>query len=214
MQADNRNCRLWRATVKGMAFSMLAAALQLTAGAAQAQMYRWVDGNGRVQYSDTPPMTYQKSGGAEMNKQGLVIKRTQSEAERKAEAERLAEQKRVQEEQQRQAQLDRALTQTYTTEAEIDLARDRALENYKLMNRGAEIRASAVEANLTDLRTRIANIQKSGRKVGHNLQEQLDQSVRESQELKRTIQNNQAAMDQVREKYAADKMRFRELTGK
>ena len=213
MQADNRNCRLWRATVKGMVFSMLAAALQLTAGAAQAQMYRWVDGNGRVQYSDTPPMTFQKSGGAEMNKQGLVIKRTQSEAERKAEAERLAEEKRIQEQQQRQAQLDRALTQTYTTEAEIDLARDRALENYKLMNRGAEIRAKAVEANLADLRSRIASIQQSGRKVGHNLQEQLDQATREREELQRSIQNNSTAMDQVREKYAADKARFRELTG-
>ena len=175
-------------------------------------MYRWVDGNGRVHYSDTPPSTYGQSGGAELSKQGNIIKRTQSEAERRAEAERQAEEKRIQQEQQKQAQLDRALTQTYTTEAEIDLARDRALENYKLMIRGAEIRASAVEANLTDLRSRIANIQKAGRKVGPSLQEQLDQAVREREELKRTIQNNQAAMDQVREKYAADKARFRELT--
>ena len=216
MQTDKLNCRPWPLTVQRTAFSALTAAalVLLAAGPAQAGMYRWVDGNGRVHYGDTLPPTYQKSGAAEMNKQGDVIKRTQSEAERKAEAERQAEQQRIQAEQQRQAQLDRALTQTYTTEAEIDLARDRALENYKLMTRGAEIRARAVEANLADLRSRIANIQKAGRKVGHNLQEQLDQSVREREELKRTIQNNQAAMDQVREKYAADKMRFRELTGK
>jgi hypothetical protein len=187
----------------------------LAAGAAEAGgMYRWVDGNGRVHYSDTPPTTYQQSGGAELSKQGNVIKRTQSEAERRAEAERLAEQKRIETEQQKQAQLDRALTQTYTTEAEIDLARDRALENYKLMNRGAEIRARAVEANLAELNSRVASIQKSGRKVSPNLQQQLDQALRESEELKRSIQNNEAAMDQVREKYAADKARFRELTGK
>ena len=214
MQTDKQNCRPWQLTVQRTAFSALAALALLTASAADAGMYRWVDGNGRVHYSDTPPTTFQQSGGAEMSKQGNIIKRTQSEAERKAEAQRQAEQKRIEAEQQKQAQFDRALTQTYTTEAEIDLARDRALENYKLMNRGAEIRARAVEANLADLRTRIATIQKSGRKVGHNLQEQLDQSVRESQELQRTIQNNQAAMDQVRDKYAADKVRFRELTGK
>jgi chromosome segregation ATPase len=190
----------------------LVAALLLAAGAAEAGMYRWVDGNGRVHYSDTPPSTYQRSGGVEMNKQGDVVKRTQSEAERKAEAEHQAEQARIQQEQQKRAQLDRALTQTYTSEAEIDLARDRALENYKLMIRSAEIRGSAVEANLADLRKRIAGIQKSGRKVGASLQEQLDQAVREQGELKRTIQNSQAAMDQVREKYAADKARFRELT--
>ena len=215
MQADNRYCRRWRGTARGTAFNALAVIVLLAAGAAEAGgMYRWVDGNGRVHYSDTPPTTYQQSGGAELSKQGNVIKRTQSEAERRAEAERLAEQKRIETEQQKQAQLDRALTQTYTTEAEIDLARDRALENYKLMNRGAEIRARAVEANLAELNSRVASIQKSGRKVSPNLQQQLDQALRESQELKRSIQNNEAAMDQVREKYAADKARFRELTGK
>ncbi|MFH1819169.1 DUF4124 domain-containing protein [Thiobacillus sp.] len=200
-----------------MAYSLLAAVAAvslLAASPAVAGMYRWVDGNGRVHYGDTLPPTYQQSGAAEMSKQGNIIKRTQSEAERRAQAEREAEQKRIQDEQQKQAQLDRALTQTYTTEAEIDLARDRALENYKLMIRGAEIRASAVDANLVDLRTRIANIQKAGRKVGSGLQEQLDQAVRESEELKRTVQKNQNAMVQVREKYEADKLRFRELTGK
>ncbi|WP_324780117.1 DUF4124 domain-containing protein [Thiobacillus sedimenti] len=185
----------------------------LTASAAQAGMYRWVDGNGRVHYSDTPPATYNQSGGVEMNKQGGVVKRTQSEAERRAEAARQAEEKRIQDEQQKQAQLDRALTQTYTTEAEIDLARDRALENYKLMNRGAEIRARAVDANLAELRGRIAAIEKAGRPVSPNLRAQLDQAVREREDLTRTIQGNQEAMEQVRQKYAADKARFRELTG-
>ncbi|HWR78194.1 MAG TPA: DUF4124 domain-containing protein [Thiobacillus sp.] len=197
-----------------MAFSVLLAALLLTAGTAQATMYRWVDGNGRVQYSDTPPMTFQKSGGAEMSKQGNIIRHTQSQAERRAEAERLAEQKRVQQEQQKQAQLDRALTQTYTTEAEIDLARDRALEHHKLAIRGAEIRGKAVEANLAELKTRIANIEKAGRPVSPNLKEQLDQATKESLDLKRTILTNEEAMVQVSEKYAAGKARFRELSGK
>lgn len=214
MQTDNKNCRLWQATGQSMAFSALAVALLLSAGVAHAQMYRWVDGNGRVHYSDTPPTTYQKSGGAELSKQGNLIRRTQSEAERRAEAERQAEQNRIQLEQQKQAQLDRALTQTYTTEAEIDLARDRALEHHKLAIKGAEIRAEAVDKNLADLRARIAGIEKSGRPVGPGLQEQLAQANKESQDIKRTIQNNDEAMARVREKYAADKARFRELTGK
>ncbi len=214
MQTDNKTCRLWQATGQGMAFSVLAVALLLSAGAAHAQMYRWVDGNGRVHYSDTAPTTYQKSGGAELSKQGNIIRRTQSEAERRAEAERQAEQKRIQAEQGKQAQLDRALTQTYTTEAEIDLARDRALEHHRLAIKGAEIRGKAVEANLAELKTRIANIEKAGRPVSPNLKEQLDQATRESLDLKRTILNNEEAMVLVGGKYAADKARFRELTGK
>jgi len=194
-----------------MVFSALAVALLLAVGTAQAAMYRWVDANGRVQYSDTPPTTFQKTGGAEMNKQGQVIRRTQSEAERKAEVARQAEQKRIQQEQQKQAQLDRALTSTYTTEAEIDLTRDRALEHHKLAIRGAEIRGEAVAKNLADLRARIATIKKSGRPVGSGLQEQLEQANKENLDIKRTILNNEEAMVKVREKYAADKARFREL---
>lgn len=197
-----------------MAFSVLMVALLLTAATADAAMYRWVDSNGRVHYGDTLPSTYQKSGAAEMNKQGSVIRRTQSEAERKAEAEHLAEQKRIQEEEQKQAQLDRALTATYTSEAEIDLARDRALEHHKLAIKGAEIRAKAVESNLGELNARVAAIQKSGRPVAPNLKEQVAQAANERLELKRTILTNEEAMVKVRERYEADKERFRALKGR
>lgn len=191
--------------------SLLALAL-LVAGAAHAAMYRWVDSNGRVHYSDTLPPTYQKSGAAEMNKQGTVIKRTQSEAERRAEAERQVELARVRAEQAKQAQLDRALTQTYTSEAEIDLARDRALEHHRLLIKSSQIRAEAVNATLADLKDRMARIEKNGRKVGPGLVEQFEQAERESLELKRTILNNEEALVRVRDKYTADKLRFRELT--
>ena len=214
MQTDKLNCGPWRITGLRMAFSAILAACLLSAGMAHAGMYRWVDSNGRVHYSDTLPPTYQKSGAAEMNKQGMIIRRTQSEAERRAEAERLAEEKRIQQEEQKQAQLDRALTQTYTSEAEIDLARDRALEHHKLAIKGAEIRAKAVDANLAELNERVANISKAGRPVPPNLKDQVDQAANERLELKRNILNNEEAMLKVREKYAADKLRFRELTGK
>jgi hypothetical protein len=196
--------------VRNTAFSLVLMAA--CAGTAQAQMYRWVDGNGRVHYSDTLPQTYQKSGAAEMNKQGMVVRRTQSEAERQAEIVRQAEQLKIERQQAEQARLDRALMATYTSEAEIDLARDRALEHHKLAIRGAETRAKAVDANLDELRARISAIEKSGRPVSPDLQNQLAQTRKESLELKRTILNNEDAMLQVREKYEADKQRFRQLS--
>ncbi len=213
MRTEKLNCKPWRPIVRRTASSALLALL-LAAGMAHAAMYRWVDSNGRVHYGDTLPPTYQKSGASEMDKQGNVIKRTQSEAERRAEAERQAEEQRRREEQNKQAQFDRALTQTYTTEAEIDLARDRALEHHKLVIKSTEIRMQAVNATLADLRERMARIEKNGRKPGPNLVEQRQQSERELQELKRTIQTNQDALTAVRAKYEADKLRFRELTAK
>ncbi len=214
MQTDKRSCVLWRNTGLHMVCSTLLLAVLLTAGTAQAGMYRWVDGNGRVHYSDTLPPTYQKSGAAEMSKQGLVIKRTQSEAERRAEGvqreeERLAEQAR-----QQQAQLDRALTQTYTTEAEIDLARDRALEHHKLAINGTQLRAKTVADNLAELKERAARLIKAGRPIPPNLKEQLDQVSKENLELRRSVLNHEEALLKVRVKYDTDKLRFRELTRK
>ncbi len=181
---------------------------------AQAGMYRWVDSAGRVQYGDTLPATYQKSGASELNKQGQVVKRTASASEREVEATNKAEQAKLKRIADEQARLDRALTSTYTTEAEIDLARDRALAHHKLAIEGAEIRAKAVNANLKELQTRAGKITQAKRPVPPNLQTQLAQSEKESLELKRTVLQNEEAMVKVREKYDADKQRFKILLAK
>ena len=214
MQTNKRSYVLWRITGLHMVCSTLLLAVLLSAGAAQAGMYRWVDGNGRVHYSDTLPSTYQKSGAAEMSKHGMVIKRTQSEAERRAEGVQLEEERLAEQARQQQAKLDRALTQTYTTEAEIDLARDRALEHHNLAIKGTQLRAKTVAKNLAELKERAGRLIKAGRPIPPNLKEQLDQVDKESLELRRSVLSHEEALIRVREKYDTDKLRFRELIRK
>ena len=181
---------------------------------AQAGMYRWVDSNGRVQYGDTLPATYQKSGAVELNKQGQVIKRTASSTERAANAATMAEQAKLKRAADEQTRLDRALTSTYTTEAEIDLSRDRALAHHKLVIQGAEIRAKVVEVNLKELQSKVGKFTGAKKPVPNNLQMQLAQSQKESLDLKQTMLQNQEAMVKVREKYETDKQRFKVLLAK
>jgi len=214
MQTDKRSYVLWRNTGLHMVFSTLLLAVLLSAGTARAGMYRWVDGGGRVHYSDTLPSTYQKSGAAEMSKQGVVIKRTQSEAERRAEGVQLEDERLIEEARQQQAQQDRALTQTYTTEAEIDLARDRALTHHNLAIKGAQLRAKTVADNLAELKERSSRLVKAGRPIPPNLKDQLDRTSKESLELRRSVLNHEESLMKVREKYDTDKLRFRELTRK
>ena len=177
-------------------------------------MYRWVDSNGRVQYGDTLPVTYQKSGAAELSKQGQVVKRTASETERAAEAAAKAEQAKQKQAADDQARLDRALTSTYTTEAEIDLARDRALAHHDLAIKSAETRIKVVSANFRDLKARADMFIRSKKPIPPNLQMQLDQIRNERKELYRIVVQNKEAMVQVRDKYEADKQRFKLLTAK
>lgn len=214
MQTDKRSYVLWRNTGLHMGFSTLLLAVLLSAGAAHAGMYRWVDGSGRMHYSDTLPTTYQKSGAAEMSKQGVVIKRTQSEDERRTEKMQLEEDRLLEEARQQQALQDRALTQTYTTEAEIDLARDRALAHHNLAIKGTQLRAKTVTDTLAELKERAARIVKAGRPIPSNLKDQLDRASKESLELRRSALNHEESLMKVREKYDTDKLRFRELTRK
>jgi hypothetical protein len=209
MRRENRNCGQWQNIALSTACSL--ALLLVFAGNAQAVLYRWVDSNGQVHYGDTLPPTYQKSGASELNKQGLVVKRTASEAERRQAAEKKVEQDRRQREADERTRLDRALTSTYTTEAEIDLARDRALEHHRLAINGAETRAKAVNANLKELKDRADRIMKSGKTLPPSLQAQLSQAEKERLELIRTVLQNEEAMVKVHGKYDADKQRFREL---
>ena len=212
IRVASRNYNTWRVIVLNTAFSLALLLIGMTA--AQATMYRWVDSAGRVQYGDTLPASYQKSGAAELNKQGQVIKRTTSAAEREVEATNKAEQAKQKKITDEQARLDRALTSTYTTEAEIDLARDRALAHHKLAINGATVRGKTVDANLKELQKRVGVFSGAKKPVPRNLQMQLAQSEKESLELKRTLLQNEEAMVKVREKYDADKLRFKVLMAK
>ena len=201
-----------RVIVLNTAFSLALLLIGITA--AQATMYRWVDSAGRVQYGDTLPASYQKSGAAELNKQGQVIKRTASAAEREAEATVKAEEAKLKRIADEETRLNRVLTSTYTTEAEIDLARDRALGHHKLAIEGAQMRAKVVNANLQELRTRASKMTQSKRSVPPNLKMQLAQSEKESLDLKRTMLQNEEAMVKVREQYDSYKQRFKNLIAK
>lgn len=212
IRTARRNWKTWQliALNTGFSLGLLLAGMSL----AEAGMYRWVDSNGRVQYGDTLPVTYQKSGAAELSKQGQVIKRTASESERAAEAAAKIVQAKQKQAADEQARLDRALTSTYTTEAEIDLARDRALAHHDLAIKSAETRVKVVSANLKELKTRTDALTRSKRPIPPNLQMQLDQIQNERKELYRTIVKNKEAMVEVREKYEADKQRFKLLAAK
>ena len=97
---------------------------------ARAATYKWVDEKGVVHYTDKMPPEAVNKGNVELNKQGVPIKKTDPAPTRGAapregaEAER---QKASAKERTNSRRRDRALLSTYTSESEIDLARNRAL---------------------------------------------------------------------------------------
>jgi len=176
------------------------------------KLYRWVDEHGRVHYGDTLPSTAGISGSAELGKTGQVMKRSESLAERKVRLAAEAEAARIRMEKAEQNRLDQALLGTYTSEKEIDLARDRALEFHQSAIKGAQTRITQVLANQKEVNAHADIIIKRGKGVPPYIQNQIDANQSELDSLNRIIKANQEALIGVRGKYDADKARYRELT--
>jgi Domain of unknown function (DUF4124) len=177
------------------------------------KLYRWVDSHGHVHYGDTLPVDAGISGSTELGKTGEVMKHSESLAERKARLAAEAEAARIQKEKDEQNRLDQALLGTYTSETEIDLARDRALEFHQLAIKSAQTRITQVIMNQKEVSARSDVIIRRGRSMPAYVQNQIDANQTELDSLNRIIKANQEALVDVKEKYDADKRRFRELTG-
>ena len=210
MKAETKTCKPLRVIAKLTASSLLA--LGLLAPAAQAAMYRWVDARGQVHYGDTLPDTYQKSGAAELGKQGQVVKRTLSEDERRATAAREAEELGKRRAATDQARQDRALLSSFSSVEEIDLAEERALDIHRQAIENAEARARELGQSIAQLNVRKKSLEGKRQPVPAALIGQLKQNLLELEDLKGGIRQREAVMQDVREKYAQDKARYRELS--
>lgn len=185
----------------------------------EPQLYRWVDDDGNVFYSDRVPPEYSKLGHYVLNSQGVEVGIVEGEktAEEIAELARLAA---IEEEQRkvREASLlrDRVLLSTYLTVTEIEELRDRRVEL-----RADQIRVT--EIYLGNLRQKLMKLQRDAQhyapynpnksappideKLARELADTLDSILRYDQNLN-TSRSEQL---QLVVKFESDIDRFREL---
>lgn len=194
----------------------IATLLLLFTGTLHAQIYRWVDDEGKVHYGDRIPPKYAKQEQQTLNTQGLQIdsrarEKTAEERaeERRAEAERAAAAAREAE----LARYDDFLRSTYPTLGSLERARDDRLAIMDGQVRNAE--KSQVEASeaLRVLEERAANIERNGNPVPERLQSQIAAFTRTRDEAERRIGSVKAERETVAEQFAQDERRLRQLLG-
>jgi len=102
----------------------------LYASHSHAQLYKWTDENGKVQYSDTVPPTAMDRARKELRSDGTVKQETGRAAtaeEKRLAAAKAAEEAKAREIQAERDRKDKALLATYTDLKDFDRVRDRAL---------------------------------------------------------------------------------------
>ncbi|MFA7241487.1 MAG: DUF4124 domain-containing protein [Sulfuricellaceae bacterium] len=189
------------------------AALQVGAGTIK----KWVDERGVTHYGDSVPPEYVKQGSTEFNSMGTVVKKTEraiTAEERKAQEEARLNQEAAKQKEMEQQRRDKALLNTYTSEKEIDLARDRNLQQAEVQSKSAELRIKQVEERLAKYRNQAAAATKAGKPLPADLKQDIANAENEIRHQKGAIQQKKKDIETVRAKFEADKVRYRELTQK
>lgn len=147
--------------------------------------------------------------------QGGVAKEVEAPLTAEQIAARDAEAARKKEEEKKaaeQARKDRALLDSYTNEKEIDAARDRSIADIEKNAEQAQNRLESAQAKQKKLDQEKEFYQK--RPMPAQLKRQIEENEREIATQQQALTQKDADIAATRERYASDKQRYLQLSGK
>ena len=198
--------KLLTAFIAGIAFSFPVA----------AKMYKWVDDKGTTHYGETIPPEYANKDRSELGKSGRVIEKKEvltpeeRRASEQADIKKRADEKAALEQKRR----DKALVNTYSNEKEIDLARNRNLQQVEARIDSINSQLKMANNNLLAFQKEADALAKAGKKIHPSLQEDLKESQERLAKLQQDLEKTKAEKATLDARYDADKARYKELTGK
>lgn len=191
--------------VVGILVAVMAVPVLAQTKASTGRMYKCVDEKGKVFYSDSPATDCSK--GTEMNKQGVVIQKPLKPVAAKP----AGDPKKT--ELATGARRDRALMATYTTEAEIDAARDRSLQMPNQAIKALESKLDKQNQELLGLKKHADTLASQQKALPPDLLEDVQVKQKQLAMLESELGQKKAQADGIRERYESDKQRYRELKG-
>ena len=171
-----------------------------------ATIVKWVDEKGKTHYGDRIPEQYANHKNTVMNTQGVTVKQNQAvdyQDLQKKQAQAVLDEE--------QANKDRALLNSYTSDKEIDLAFARTLDIDNATLQGLDLNKRLAAARLLDTQKKVATIQTAKRPVPPLIsKEMVDNQASYSRTLK-MIEHKKQEMAVTKLKFEADAKRYKEL---
>lgn len=185
------------------AILVLAAAFGSTA---EAKLYKWVDDKGETHYGEVVPPEYANKNNVQFNDKGRAVKNKTADD---AQGGKITEEDRAALDQRRK---DKALINTYSSEKEIDLARDRNLQQIVARINSVQTLIKSAQENLDGYRKEADSASKAGKKIHESLHADIADAENKLAKLKQDLASAQEKEASIKAGYDADKARYRELT--
>lgn len=202
-------------SVRRLAVLMLIPALGLASWTAQAQkLYRWVDDQGEVHYSDQVPPSQADKARARLSEQGIAVENrpavpTGEELERAKELERRKaeeERRRV----ERRAE-DERLLKLYRTVDELELARDGRVAAVEAVIQTKRDGVRNESRRLVELDKERRTLRKDGKSLPDELRGKIEAATTRIRADYAEIVDNEYRKQAVQEEFARTIERFRQL---
>ncbi len=183
-------------------------------GESPATLYRWVDENGVIHYTDRLPPSEVEKGHAELTEQGVRVRvvppaPTLEEIRMEKELQHLRAQQARLIEQQKSA--DRALLRTFSSLDDLLMARDRkiaVIEAAIQIDRG-NIRRQ--QEWLQERRAEVTSIEQENKPVPQQLTDGIRKSEDYMREFYATMVEREQQKEKIRQDFSRDLKRFRQL---
>ena len=111
-----------------------------------------------------------------------------------------------------QERADRALLQTYSSEEQIEAAKQRNLQTPLLGVKYVKKKIAIYTERLNELRDREKSLMDQGKNVPLELIDDIDSTLSDVARLEYDLETKQRMVDRIVDRYEADKERYRELT--
>lgn len=193
----------------------LAAAMVLASAAADAQkLYRWVDKDGKVRYSDALPPEAVDAAREELNKQGMAVKRVEramtpeERAELEAAAASQAQREQIQAE---QAKRDHILLASYPRESDLAQSYE---ERFALVAQSIATARMGIEEQskaLDQLLQHAATQERNGREVPEDIVARIRQARDQVEQQQGYLTRREAERVALEEEYQGTLERYRFL---
>ncbi|WP_020558600.1 DUF4124 domain-containing protein [Thiofilum flexile] len=194
------------------AYFLLSYMIMCTAMPVQAQLYRWVDAEGKVTYSDKIPPQATNLGHAELNKQGTTVKvapPAKTAAEINAANEAKLKQQQLAEKAKYKAELERNLTDSYATVDELVAVYENRLSLQKSTLSQLRDTRAKLATELAKQREKLAKIKDKDQIK--TLEGFIKTSEADLNTYDKAIEQGLMETLKINEQYEADKKRLEEL---
>ena len=198
-------------------FSTLLSFTFLYGSMAGAEMYRWIDDEGVIQYGDRIPPEYSDRERRKLNERGRTTKvyKAPSTPEEIAEAKRLEDIRLAEEkEAAEKAKKDHILMATYSSEEDMLKTRDGKLASLEGLIQLTYRRNESMNRRIKQLTEDAADYERSGKMIPDVLTRQIDNIRTQTTENKSFILMKQEEQDVINRQFQVDITRFRELKEK